>query len=114
MQKKGLIMIKAIVSNGVIIPRDPFPEDWDEGTEVAVEKCAGEGAANQSLDAADVWMDEVEAIARQGDPEDDQRLDNAIQEVRRRERQCCAIYRITVTDVNAVPLRDSCRLGGGP
>jgi hypothetical protein len=30
-------MIKALVTKGVIVPRDPLPEDWQEGTEVAVE-----------------------------------------------------------------------------
>jgi hypothetical protein len=29
-------MIKAVITNGVIVPRDPLPEDWREGTEVAV------------------------------------------------------------------------------
>jgi hypothetical protein len=67
-------MIKAIVSNGVIVPRDPLPDDWQEGTEVAVERVADGAAQAQKGARADVWMDEVEAVAQQGDPQDDQRL----------------------------------------
>jgi hypothetical protein len=79
-------MIKAVVTQGVIVPRDPLPEDWQEGTEVAVEKSSGAGAVDKDIHPTDVWMDEVEAIARQGDPEDDQRLSAVIQEIRRREK----------------------------
>lgn len=38
-------MIKAVVTKGVIVPRDPLPEDWQEGTEVAVEKFSRDTAA---------------------------------------------------------------------
>jgi hypothetical protein len=79
-------MIKAVVTKGVFVPRDPLPEDWQEGTEVAVEKFS-DTTIDKDIHPTDVWMDEVEAIARQGDPEDDKRLNAAIQEVRRREKE---------------------------
>jgi hypothetical protein len=80
-------MIKAIVKNGVMVPRDPLPADWQEGTEVDVEKSPnGDGEGENGIHPTDVWMDEVEAIARQGDPADDVRLESAIQDVRRREK----------------------------
>ena len=79
-------MIKAVVSKGIIVPRDPLPEDWREGTEVAVEKSPGD-TAKANAHPTDVWMDEVEAIALQGNRADDQRLDAAIGEIRRRDRQ---------------------------
>jgi hypothetical protein len=59
-------MIKAIISNGVIVPRDPLPADWQEGTEVAVERFPGDAALTKDSSCTDVWMDEVETIARQG------------------------------------------------
>jgi hypothetical protein len=37
-------------------------------------------------------MDEVEAIARQGNPEDDKRLIAAIQESRRREKELARTF----------------------
>jgi hypothetical protein len=87
-QKKGRAqMIKAVVSKGVFVPRDPLPEDWQEGTEVAVEKFSSDAAVDKEIHRTDVWMDEVEAIALQGDQEDDKRLDVAIQEVRRRQKE---------------------------
>jgi hypothetical protein len=79
-------MIKAIIQNGLIVPRDPLPSDWAEGTEVAVDKCATDVTANGSH-ATDAWMDEVEACARQGSQEDDLRLDAAIQQIREREKE---------------------------
>ena len=80
-------MINAVVMNGVIVPRDPLPENWREGTEVTVEKLPGDTAAEESRHPTDVWMDEVDAIALQGDREDDQRLDAALREIRRREKE---------------------------
>jgi len=79
-------MIKAVVTNGVIVPRDPLPENWREGTEVTVEEFAGPTPAGDTH-PTDAWMDEVEAIAQQGDREDDQRLDAALREIRHRERE---------------------------
>jgi len=79
-------MIKAVVTKGVIVPRDPLPEDWQEGTEVAVAKLPGDAVTEENTHPTDVWMDEVEAIALQGNREDDHRLDAALQEIRRREK----------------------------
>jgi len=53
-------MIKAVVSKGVIVPRDPLPEDWQEGTEVAVEKFSSDTAVDKDIHPTDLWMDEVE------------------------------------------------------
>jgi hypothetical protein len=79
-------MIKAVVSKGVIVPREPLPEDWQEGVEVTVAKLPDAEAAGANTHPTDVWMDEVEAVALRGNPEDDQRLDAALQDIRRREK----------------------------
>ncbi len=79
-------MIKAIISNGAIVPRDPLPGDWQEGTEVAVERIPATLAADGCI-GTDTWMDEVEAVARQGDTQNDQQLDAAIQEIHLREKR---------------------------
>jgi hypothetical protein len=76
-------LIKAIVQGGVLVPRDPLPADWQEGTEVEVEKKAPHGVGATGIHAADAWMDEVERCAAQQDPADDQRLQWAIDEERR-------------------------------
>jgi hypothetical protein len=79
-------MIKAVVTHGMIVPRERLPEDWREGTEVTVAKLAGD-IATQDAHPADVWMDEVEAVARAGDAAADHSLATAIENVRRREKE---------------------------
>src|SRR5439155_25919295 len=75
-------MIRAIVRNGVVVPRDPLPQDWGDGTEVDVEKVA-RSETDTNAHTADTWMDEVERCAAQQDPTDDLRLQQAIDEERR-------------------------------
>ena len=76
-------MIKAIVKNGVVVPRDPLPADWQEGTEVEVEKTATDGRVGNDIHPTDAWMDEVERCEALQDPEDDLRLQHALDEERR-------------------------------
>ena len=80
-------MIKAVVTNGLIVPRAPLPEDWQEGTEVTVEKFTDGAVADKDVHRTEAWINEVETIARQGDPADDRRLEAAVGEVRRREKE---------------------------
>ncbi len=76
-------MIKAVVKNGVVVPRDPLPHDWREGMEVDVEKSSAAAWDSGEIHSADIWMDEVERCAVLQDPADDQRLQQAIDEERR-------------------------------
>jgi hypothetical protein len=78
--------MKAILRKGLIHPQEPLPEDWQEGTEVEVEKRKSPQRKSRKS-RADEWMDAVEAAAAQGDPADDARLDAAIREVRRRNKE---------------------------
>ena len=80
-------MIRAIIAHGAIVPRDPLPADWQEGTEVTIEKSISSGPLENGFGPTDAWMDEVEAIAAQGDPEDDRRLEAALQVVHAREKE---------------------------
>jgi hypothetical protein len=80
-------MIKAVVTNGVIVPRVPMPDDWQEGTEVTVEKLTEGALADKDVSRADAWMNEVETTARQGNPADDRRLEAAVEEIRGREKE---------------------------
>ena len=80
-------MIKAVVKNGLVVPRDPLPADWQEGTEVEVERTTGNGVVESGIHPTDAWMDEVEAVAAKGNPADDLRLESGIQDVRRREKE---------------------------
>lgn len=78
-------MIKAIVKNGLIVPIDPLPADWNEGTAVQAEKQPDEAPCE--IHPADAWMDEVERYAAMQDPDDDLRLQNAIDEERRIQKE---------------------------
>jgi hypothetical protein len=49
----------------------------------SAESAAGVG---NGVHPSDAWMDEVEATAAAGDPEDDQRLAAAVGEIQRREK----------------------------
>jgi hypothetical protein len=80
-------MIRGVVSHGVVVPREPLPAEWKDGMEVMVEKPDEPGAAGNEPHGTDAWMDEVESIARQGDPADDERLELAIKEARCREKE---------------------------
>jgi hypothetical protein len=75
--------MKAVLTNGVILPQEPVPSDWPDGTELEVEKVF----SPLKGDALDQWFAEMEAIAAEGDPEDDERLTKAIQEIRQREKE---------------------------
>ena len=75
-------VIKAVVKDGVVVPREPLPEGWGEGTEVEIEKAASTCAAADGIHPGDAWMDEVERNAAQQDPADDLRLQHAIDEER--------------------------------
>jgi hypothetical protein len=52
-----------------------------------VEKSRNGIGSDNGIHPTDAWMNEVEAIAAQGDPADDLRLEAAIQEVRHREKE---------------------------
>lgn len=80
-------MIKAIVKGGVVVPRDPLPADWQEGTEVEVERPPSNGAGDNAVHPADAWMDAVERCAALQDPSDDLRLQQAIGEERRSAKE---------------------------
>ncbi len=77
-------MIKAFVKNGVVVPSDPLPENWTDGTEVEVDKPA---VAVEACDEIDRWLAELEAIAAEGDPDDDRRLEAALQQHRREQKE---------------------------
>jgi hypothetical protein len=69
-----------------------------------VEKPQNGTGSDNGIHPTYAWMDEVEAIAAQGDPADDLRLEAAIQEVRRRERK---LARKRLLDTNYMSLANS-------
>lgn len=70
-------MTKAVLKNGLICPVEPLPADWTEGTELRVEKVATRKKKGEQIDV-DAWAKEMDAISAEMDPDDDERLMNAI------------------------------------
>ena len=76
-------MIRAVVKNGTIHPMEPMPPEWSDGREVVVED-AGPHKRREHIDQR---YHELEATAAAIDPEDDQRLQDAVAEVRRQAKE---------------------------
>jgi hypothetical protein len=80
-------MLKAIVKQGAIVPLEPLPPEWRDGTPVHVE--ADDEVALSPEDSkrlareADESYREVEEAAAQLDPRDADIIDAAIQEMDR-------------------------------
>jgi hypothetical protein len=73
-------MTRAVLKDGKIEPIDPLPPDWREGEELKVERLEERDPTPEELDA---WAKEMEALCAEADPEDDARLQAAVQEVRK-------------------------------
>jgi hypothetical protein len=78
-------MVTAVVKNGVFVPRDKLPDDWQDGTVVEVEKPACPSVANG--DEIDRWLAELEAIAAGGDRAADRRLEAALADHKREQKE---------------------------
>ena len=76
-------MIRAIVTNGMLKPLDPLPEDWLEGEELLIDAQPSREISQDDASRLDRWYQELEASAAQLDPEDDRLLQEAVQGVRR-------------------------------
>ena len=76
-------MIRAVVKNGTIHPLDPMPSTWCDGSEVVVEKAEDQ----RRSDDIDRWYRKVEESAAAIAREDDQRLEDATNEIRREAKQ---------------------------
>jgi hypothetical protein len=70
-------MLKAILRNGSIVPLDPLPSDWKEGTPLEV------GRAEPAELDIDQWAQEMRLLCADSLPEEEQRMQAAIAEHRR-------------------------------
>jgi hypothetical protein len=77
--------MKAILRNGMILPKDPVPPDWGDGTELEVEKASTTDVPGKT-DELDRWYAELERACAQMDPEDDRILKASVMAVRRDEK----------------------------
>jgi hypothetical protein len=102
-------MPRAILKNGVILPLEPLPADWEEGTALTVERQGLAERNGVSPHGTDRWMDEVEALAAQGSPDSDEELDQAIAQIRQQGKDlaCQGIGSTFLTTDRAVLYREN-------
>jgi len=68
-------MIRAVIKNGVILPLEPLPAEWDEGHPVAVE------ALHETADTLEQWSSDMIALtAELDDPAEWQKIESALAE----------------------------------
>jgi hypothetical protein len=93
-------MTRAVLKDGKIQPLDPLPPDWREGEELKVERLEERDPTPEELDA---WAKEMDALCADSDPEEDARLQAALDENRRMAKEWMRGYmglaNIVVTDV---------------
>lgn len=72
-------MVKAVISGGAIRPLEPLPADWCEGQPLRIEK-----ADDDNMSVADIDHDfaSLAALCEPSSPEDEERLERAIQKAR--------------------------------
>jgi hypothetical protein len=73
-------MPRAILKDGVLYPLEPLPPEWKEGQELIVDLAP---AHDMSPEEVDRWAEEMDAVCAEIDPEDEARLQAAIDEHRR-------------------------------
>jgi hypothetical protein len=76
-------MLRAVIKNGVIQPLEPLPQDWTEGTELQILKATG----TLPPEAADEWLAEMNALCADSTPEDEARLQAALDELKRASKE---------------------------
>jgi hypothetical protein len=70
--------IRAKLEKGVIIPLDPIPSDWRDGSELQITNLDP-----LELDI-DVWAAEMNALCADSNPEDDRIVQETLDLIRRR------------------------------
>ena len=80
-------MPRAVLKSGVIYPLEPLPADWEEGTELLVEKPGRRRRKRFQAARLEEWERDLEALARLIPPEADAQLEAAIARIRSEVKQ---------------------------
>ncbi|HVS34436.1 MAG TPA: hypothetical protein VMS17_02575 [Gemmataceae bacterium] len=70
-------MVRAVLMNGLIYPLEPLPPHWKDGRELVVE-----AAEPDDPEAIERWARELEAMCADKDPEEWEKVQAAIDELR--------------------------------
>ena len=73
-------MLKAILRNGAIVPLEPVPSEWEEGTSLEIAKADG------TVVDIDAWARLMDRLCADSPIEEEERMQAAIQEHRLRAK----------------------------
>jgi hypothetical protein len=73
-------MLKAVLRQGVIVPLEPLPQEWQEGTSLAVER-----ADDLEVDI-DTWAKAMELLCADSSAEQEEEMRHTIDEHRRQAK----------------------------
>ena len=73
-------MLKAVFRQGVIVPLEPFPQEWEEGATLEVAK-----TSVMSVDI-DAWAKSMKELCAASSPEDEEIMRRAIEEHRQQSK----------------------------
>jgi len=82
-------MVRAVITNGAIVPIEPLPKEWFEGKEVGVADFDDDAATDVERLAreADEWFLEMQDAVSRIRPEDADALMAALDEVERESKE---------------------------
>jgi hypothetical protein len=78
--KEAENMLKAVLQNGAIVPLEPLPIEWEDGSTLEVAKA---GAANRDIEA---WAKFMDRLCADSPAEDEASMQAAIDEHRRQAK----------------------------
>lgn len=74
-------MLKAVLRKGIIVPLEPLPPEWEEGT--ALEVAQAEAAAFDS----DAWAESMNQLCADSTAEDEDAMRRAIEEHKQQAKE---------------------------
>jgi hypothetical protein len=77
---EGTMMLKAILQQGAIVPLEPVPAEWEEGTTLEVEK------ADTAPVNIDVWAGLMDRLCADSPFAEEEKMQSAIDEQRRQAK----------------------------
>jgi hypothetical protein len=76
-------MPRAVLKNGVIYSVEPLPAEWADGQELVVQPA---GKVEDTEEALDNWLEELNAMCADSDPVDFAKLQASIEEQKRESK----------------------------
>jgi hypothetical protein len=76
-------MPRVVLKNGLLYPLEPLPAEWQDGQELHVECVESMSEPEFTVEEIERSFQELAALCEVGDPSDDERLRQALEEAHR-------------------------------